>query len=115
LETPQASRQDGIFGSVYGSLGRADWLGIVAPNGRVYSLAKQFADPIGEERRFSFRLPSAEPGIYVLLALASEAALVRAGAIQDGTPAPQILELIKRELAQDGQGAVDIAVVEITQ
>jgi len=114
LETPQASPQDGIFGSVYGSAGRADWLGIVAPNGRVYSLAKQFADPIGEERRFSFRLPSAEPGIYVLLALASEAALVRAGAIQDGTPAPQILELIQRELSQDAQGAVDIAVVEIT-
>ena len=55
------------------------------------------------------------PGTYILIATASDDALVRAAAMQDGTAAADILPLMTRELADDGLGAVDIGVVEITR
>ncbi|MFL4472328.1 hypothetical protein ACERZ8_21480 [Tateyamaria armeniaca] len=79
------SRSTGVRGTVHGTAGRQNWLALVDPNGQVFSLMRQFDDPIGDERRFAFRLPSAAPGIYMVIALASEDALVRAGAMQDGT------------------------------
>ncbi|MEP1585264.1 MAG: serine/threonine-protein kinase [Tateyamaria sp.] len=109
------SRANGVLGTVHGSAGRQNWLALVDPNGQVFSLMRQLDDPIGDERRFSFRLPSAAPGIYMVVALASDAPLVRAGAMQDGTLADTILPLMTRELALDGQGAVDIAYLELTR
>ena len=109
------SRADGVLGTVHGSAGRQNWLALVDPNGQVFSLMRQLDDPIGDERRFSFRLPSAAPGIYMVIALASDAPLVRAGAMQDGTLADTILPLMTRELALDGQGAVDISYLELTR
>ena len=115
LSDNSMSRSTGVLGTVHGSAGRQNWLALVDPNGQVFSLMRQFDDPIGDERRFAFRLPSAAPGIYMVIALASEAALVRAGAMQDGTTADVILPLMTRELALDGQGAVDIAFLELTR
>ena len=109
------SRATGVRGTVHGSAGRQNWLALVDPNGQVFSLMRQFDDPIGDERRFAFRLPSAAPGIYMVIALASDSPLVRAGAMQDGTAADAILPLMTRELAVDGQGAVDIAFLELTR
>jgi serine/threonine-protein kinase len=103
------------LGTLHGSAGRQNWLALVDPNGQVFSLMRQFDDPIGDERRFAFRLPSAAPGIYMVVAIASDAPLVRAGAMQDGTPAATILPLMMRELALDGQGAVDVAFLELTR
>ncbi|MEM6758922.1 MAG: serine/threonine-protein kinase [Pseudomonadota bacterium] len=115
LDQSTVSRADGVVGTIHGSAGRENWLALVAPNGRVFSLMSQLGDPIGEQRTFSFRLPSAQPGTYVLIATASDEALVRAAAMQDGTAASEILPLMTRELADDGLGAVDIGVVEITR
>jgi len=115
LSDNSMSRTTGVLGTVHGSAGRQNWLALVDPNGQVFSLMRQFDDPIGDERRFAFRLPSAAPGIYMVIALASEEALVRAGAMQDGTSADVILPLMTRELAVDGQGAVDIAFLELTR
>ena len=114
LDTNAVTRAEGVVGSIYGSSGRENWLALVAPNGRVFSLMSQLQSPIGDQRQFSFRLPSAQPGTYVLIATASEDALVRAAAMQDGTAAADILPLMTRELADDGLGAVDISVVEIS-
>lgn len=114
LDEHVAARGDGVIGRVFGSDGRQNWLSLVDANGRVFSLMRQFDDPIGNERRFAFRLPSAPPGKYLLVATASEDTLVRAGAMQDGTTASEIFPLMLRELAQDGQGAVDIAYLELT-
>jgi len=109
------SRTNGVLGTLYGSAGRQNWLALVDPNGQVFSLMRQMDDPIGDERRFSFRLPSAAPGIYMVISSASDKPLVRAGAMQDGTLADTILPLMTRELALDGQGAVDIAFLELTR
>ncbi|MEL6883120.1 MAG: serine/threonine-protein kinase [Pseudomonadota bacterium] len=113
VDQTSVSRAEGVVGSIHGSAGRQNWLALVAPNGRVFSLMQQLRDPIGDQRQFSFSLPKAEPGTYVLIATASEDALVRAAAMQDGTAATDILPLMTRELADDGLGAVDISVVEI--
>ncbi|MEM6371307.1 MAG: serine/threonine-protein kinase [Pseudomonadota bacterium] len=115
LSDNSMSRTTGVLGTVHGSSGRQNWLALVDPNGQVFSLMRQFDDPIGDERRFAFRLPSAAPGIYMVIATASESPLVRAGAMQDGTGADAILPLMTRELAVDGQGAVDIAFLELTR
>lgn len=115
LDLNIVSRADGVVGTIHGSAGRENWLALVAPNGRVFSLMSQLGEPIGEQRTFSFRLPSAQPGTYVLIATASDDALVRAAAMQDGTAASEILPLMANELAEDGLGAVDIGMVEITR
>ena len=115
LDQNTVTRAEGVVGTIHGSAGRENWLALVAPNGRVFSLMSQLEDPIGDQRQFSFRLPSAQPGTYVLIATASEEALVRAAAMQDGTAAAEILPLMTRELADDGLGAVDVGVVEITR
>jgi len=109
------SRSEGVQGTLHGSTGRQNWLALVDPNGQVFSLMRQFDDAIGDERRFAFRLPSAAPGIYILVATASDSPLVRAGAMRDGTQASDILPLMTRELATDGQGAADIAFLELTR
>ncbi len=113
MEAHEVSRQDGIVGRITGNQGRTNWLAIVAPNGRVFSLTGQLEPPGDGQRRFSFRIPSAQPGVYLVLALASEKALARTGAMQDGTFAEDLLPLIARELAGDGQGAVDVAFLNI--
>ncbi len=115
LSENSMSRANGVLGTLHGSAGRQNWLALVDPNGQVFSLMRQLDDPIGDERRFSFRLPSAAPGIYMVVATASDAPLVRAGAMQDGTLADTILPLMTRELALDGQGAVDISFLELTR
>ena len=115
LAANTTSRTTGVRGTLHGSAGRQNWLALVDPNGQVFSLMRQFDDPIGDERRFAFRLPSAAPGIYMVIATASDSTLVRAGAMRDGTVATDILPLMTRELAVDGQGAVDIAFLELTR
>ena len=108
-------RSEGVVGTIHGSDGRQNFLALVDRAGRMYSLMRQLDDPIGDERRFAFRLPSAEPGIYMLIATASDSPLVRAGAMQDGMMASEFLPLLTRELAVDGQGAVDISYLELTR
>ncbi len=108
-------RTEGVVGTLQGSAGRQNFLALVDPNGRMFSLMRQLEDPIGEERRFAFRLSSATPGVYMLISTASDSPLVRAGAMQDGVPSADFLPLLTRELAADGQGAVDIAYVELTR
>ena len=115
LEANTNSRADGVIGTLHGSMGRQNWLALVDPKGQVFSLMRQFDAPIGSERRFSFRLPSAAPGIYMLVATASDSTLVRAGALKDGTLAQVFLPLLGRELATDGQGAIDITFLELTR
>lgn len=115
LSAHSTPRTEGIIGTLHGSAGRQNWLALVGPNGQVYSLMRQFEDPIGDQRQFAFRMPSAPPGIYLLLATASGKALVRAGAMQDGMAAGDIMPLMLRELAVDGQGAADIAFLEVTR
>ncbi|MEL6915916.1 MAG: serine/threonine-protein kinase [Pseudomonadota bacterium] len=113
LDANALSRQEGIVGRLHGSAGRQNWLGLVDPSGNIFSLMRQFEDAIGDERRFSFRLPRATPGVYMVVATASDAPLVRAGALQDGTGIADFLPLLERELATDGQGAADIAFLEL--
>ncbi len=116
LDATTVPRNEGVVGTIHDdATGRQNWLALVSPTGRVFSLMNQLAEPIGTQRRFSFRLPSAQPGTYVLIATASDAALVRAAAMVDGTAASDLLPLMMRELAQDGQGSVTISVVEITR
>ena len=116
LDVTTVARSEGVVGAIHDeNAGRQNWLALVSPNGRVFSLMKQLAEPIGGQRRFSFRLPSAQPGTYVLIATASRDALVRAGAMVDGTAASDVLPLMVRELSEDGQGAVTIGVVDITR
>lgn len=114
MATNRSSRSEGVQGVVHGSAGRNNWLALIDPNGQVFSLMRQFDDPIGDERRFAFRLPTAAPGTYMLVATASDSALVRAGAMRDGTDASDIFPLMTTEIAEDGQGAVDIAILELT-
>ena len=115
VEQDTVTRAEGVVGTIQGSAGRNNWLALVDPKGRVFSLMAQLDDPIGDQRSFSFRLPSAQPGTYVLIATASEDALVRAGAMNDGTAAAKVLPLMTGELSKDDQGAVDIGVVNITR
>ena len=115
LEANTNSRVDGVIGTLHGSSGRQNWLALIGPTGQVFSLMRQFDAPIGSQRRFAFRLPSATPGIYMLIATASDSTLIRAGALKDGTLAEDFLPLLRRELAVDGQGATDIAFLELTR
>ncbi|WP_052249800.1 serine/threonine-protein kinase [Tateyamaria sp. ANG-S1] len=115
LEANTLSRADPVQGVLSGSAGRQNWIALVDPSGMVFSLMRQFDDPIGDQRRFAFRLPSAAPGTYMVVATASADTLVRAGAMRDGTGAVDIMPLLMRELATDGQGAVDIAFLELTR
>lgn len=115
LDASTVSRSVGVVGRIHGSAGRKNWLGLVGPNGRVFSLMSQLADPIGEQRHFSFRLRSAQPGTYLLISTASDVALIRAGAMVDGTQASDILPLMMKELSKNRRGGVDIAAIEITR
>nr|WP_255766519.1 serine/threonine-protein kinase [Nereida sp. MMG025] len=114
VDQATVTRAEGVVGKITGSAERQNWLGLVAPNGRVFSLMSQLQAAIGTQRQFAFRLPSAQPGTYVLIATASDDALVRAGAMQDGTAAADIFPLMARELGADGNGALSISVLEIT-
>ncbi|MEM8592045.1 MAG: serine/threonine-protein kinase [Pseudomonadota bacterium] len=109
------SRTTGVVGAVHNSDGRANFLALVDPTGRMFSLMRQLDDPVGQQRRFSFRLPSATLGVYLLVVTASDSPLVRAGAMQDGALASEFLPLLTRELAVDGAGAVDIGYLELTR
>ena len=113
LETASLPRSEGIVGTIMGGDGRATWLAIVAPNGRVFSLTRQLSAPIGNEQRFGFGLRQAQPGVYMVLGVASQKALARTGAMQDGTLARDILPLIGRELTGDGNGTVDLGFIEL--
>ena len=113
LSSNLLTRRDEISGTVLGMGDRAGWLAIVTPRGLVYSLTSRLDKPIGDERHFRFRIRSGTPGKYLLISVASNKALVRTGAMQDGTAASDIFELIGRELAKDGQGAVDIGFVNL--
>ncbi|MCH2164973.1 MAG: serine/threonine protein kinase [Marinovum sp.] len=113
LRSNMVSREEGIVGTVHGSAGRADWLALITPEGRVFALTRQFEDPIGDERQFSFRMRGAQLGSYLVMSITSEKALVRAAAMQDGTLAVDLFELIGRELGNDLRGAVDIAFLEL--
>jgi len=104
--------KQGIAGSVHGSASRSVWLGIITPTGNVFSLSRRLNDPIGNERKFGFQMPAAPDGTYVIIALASEKALVRTGAMKDGVKADALLPLIAREMENDQQSAVDISVLE---
>ena len=79
----------------------------------MYSLTSRLQDAIGSERQFQFRIQSGVPGKYVLVAVSSSKALVRTGAMQNGTQASDIFKLIGRELGKDGQGSVDIGYVTV--
>jgi serine/threonine protein kinase len=114
LDANRTSRKDVISGTLYGSLGRSDWLAIIAPNGLVFSLTKQLNDPIGDERGFVFRLPSAALGQYLLIAVSSEKPLVRTGAMKDGTKATDIFKLLQIELENGNQSSVDVGFVDLT-
>lgn len=107
------SRKAEISGTLWDTAGKSDWLGIVTPKGKVYSLTSRLQDSIGSERQFQFRIQSGVPGKYVLVAISSDKALVRTGAMQDGTLSSDIFKLIGRELAKDGQGGVDIGFVNL--
>ena len=113
LENASLPRSEGIVGAIIGGEGRATWLAIVAPNGRVFSLTRQLNTPIGTEQRFGFGLRQAQPGTYVVLGIASEKALARTGAMQDGTMSSDVLPLIGRELEGDARGTVDIGLIEL--
>ncbi|QUJ78117.1 protein kinase [Sulfitobacter albidus] len=114
LASGGVSRSEGVVGTLHNISGRETWLALVTPGGGVFSLMSRLADPVGDVQQFSFRLPSAQPGRYLLLAVASDQALVRAGAMTDGTAATAILPLIDAELARGTGGSVDIGIVEIT-
>ncbi|WP_417262052.1 protein kinase domain-containing protein [Celeribacter sp.] len=114
FDAQRVSRQTGVEGTIRGTEDRQIWLSIVAPNGRVFSLSRQLDAQIGNTRRFSFRLPSAQPGVYVIVATASVSASVRAGAMKDGTEASVILPLIGREMADDAAGYVAVGALTIT-
>ncbi|NRB16398.1 MAG: serine/threonine protein kinase [Rhodobacteraceae bacterium] len=107
------SRKAEISGTLWDTAGKSDWLAIVTPNGKVYSLTARLQDAIGSERQFQFRIQSGVPGKYVLVAVSSGKALVRTGAMQNGTLAADIFKLIGRELGKDGQGSVDIGFVTV--
>ncbi len=114
LETNTLSGLNEIKGTLNGSSGRKNWLALVDPDGRIYSLMEQFDEPIGDQRYFEFRLSNnAQAGIYMLISTASEKTLVRSGALKDGTATEKFLPLLSRELAQDGIGAVDISYIEL--
>ncbi|MGR3468823.1 MAG: serine/threonine-protein kinase, partial [Shimia sp.] len=108
------SRSDGIVGQIDGLDGRQSWLALIDPDGNAFSLMRQLGDPIGDTRRFAFRLPRAQPGSYLLVAVASDVPLVRTGAMQDGVAISAFLPLLLRELAEDGKGAADIAFLDLT-
>lgn len=107
------SRKAEISGTLWDTGGKSDWLAIVTPNGKVYSLTSRLQDAIGSERQFQFKIQSGAPGKYVLVAVSSSKALVRTGAMKNGTLASDIFSLIGRELGKDGQGSVDIGYVTV--
>jgi serine/threonine-protein kinase len=113
FDADTVARESGVVGTIHGSSERQVWLGIVAPNGRVFSLTRQLEAPIGERRRFSFRLPSAQPGVYSIVATASDKASVRAGAMTEGVEASVILPLIGREMELADAGFATMATVTI--
>jgi hypothetical protein len=113
LDAARATRRAEITGAVHDTAGRAVWLAIVTPGGQVFPLTERLQDAIGAERKFRFQVRSGAPGQYVLVAVSSEKALVRTGAMKPGTQAAALFELVGRELAKDGRGAVDIGVVEL--
>ena len=76
---------------------------------------KNFDEPIGNERKFDFRFNGAQPGIYIVFATASDKTLVRSGAMKNGTKTEDFVPLLMRELALDGQGAIDISYLELTR
>lgn len=114
FEARTVTRTQGVVGALEGSFGRQNWLAIVAPNGQVFSLSRQLEPAIGSERRFSFRLPSAQAGVYLILATASDKASVRAGAMTEGMQADVIFPLISKELLADPGGFATVATLTIT-
>lgn len=114
FEARDVSRGTGVVGALLGAEGRQNWLAIVAPNGQVFSLNRQLEPAIGSQRRFSFRLPSAQEGVYLIVATASDKASIRAGAMTEGMQADVILPLIAKELIADEGGFVSVATLTIT-
>lgn len=115
LDLQAMAMGEAAVGAVHGAAGREVWLALVAPDGSVFSLTSQLQAPIGERRGFSFLLRGGEPGVYLVLALTSERALARVGALRGGEPAPELMGLLLRELARDGQGAVDLGALELSR
>ena len=115
LDVDTAPVSEGVVGTIHGGNGRVSWLALVAANGLVFSLQERLNNPIGNEQSFGFSFGRAPAGVYVVLAISSEKALARTGAMQDGTRADDVLPLIGRELAKDPQGAVSIAYLELTR
>jgi serine/threonine protein kinase len=115
LKKNTLSISNGVEGTLHGSLGRRNWLALVDPNGKIYSLMKNFDEPIGNERKFDFRFNGAQPGIYIVFATASDKTLVRSGAMKNGTTTEDFVPLLMRELALDGRGAIDISYLELTR
>lgn len=115
LDLQAMAMGEAAAGAVHGAAGREVWLALVAPDGSVFSLTSQLQAPIGERRGFSFLLRGGEPGVYLVLALTSERALARVGALRGGEPAPELMELLLRELARDGQGAVDLGALDLSR
>jgi serine/threonine-protein kinase len=110
------STQMRIGGSVVGQIverrGRPLWLVLVTPAGGIYNLSDRLTAQPDGSTTFSFGLttpPDDGPAPHLILAVASDTALINAAAQRDGMAADALLPLIMTEI--DGRGGGSAAAV----
>ncbi len=81
------------------------WVVLISPKGGVYNLTDRLSEPVGQRRvlRFGLNLtPGAAAASQLVLAVATEAPLVRAAAAKPGAQVAELLPLILTEIAGKG-------------
>lgn len=118
-------RADNIAGTVTQVSGMPLWLFLVSPAGDVYDLTPSAELYLDGSYRFRIAVqaqaapvlagPGQDPArTYLLVALASERGLAHAAAAVPGTPARQLMPLIRDELADmNGAAAADFVVFQV--
>ena len=118
LDAREVESGSAISGRISDAEDRRVWFALVGPGGGVFNVTPQLSDPVGGVRTFSFGLhlaPGADAVPQVLLAVASEAPLVRTAAARNGSLAADLLPLIAREIdGKDGRAVAALGHVLLT-
>ena len=118
VDTDNVTSGETLQGQIVDPLGRHVWLALVSPQGGIYNLTGQMAEPVGTRRSFRFgvRLPAGSASArQIILAIASTEPLINAAAAQNGVQAADLLPLLEGELDGGRAGVVTLTYLEISQ
>lgn len=118
VDTDNVTSGETLQGQIIDPLGRHLWLALISPQGGIYNLTGQMAEPVGNRRgfRFGVRLPAGSASAQqIILAIASDEPLINAAAAQNGVQAADLLPLLEGELNGGRGGVVTLTYLEISQ